>query len=311
MAPKIGLGRGLDALIPAKDMQPSRSAEERAAASGVIELPVGDIRPNPHQPRLVRGLDEQQLAELAASIREHGVIQPLIVVKSVSGAKPWTLIAGERRWRASQIAGLTTVPAIVKDYAPQQMLEVALIENIQRSDLSPLEEAEAYQHLMTDFGLRQNEVAQRVGKSREDVANTVRLLQLPESVQSALMQGEITEGHARALLSPKLTMDQQLVLFEEVRRGKLSVRQTEELVRRMTAAPQPHKPLEPQVRSDMRDLESQLRNALGTKVSLQRSRKGGRLVIEFYSDEEFDALYARIVGEEQSSPARRQPDDSA
>jgi len=191
------------------------------------------------------------------------------------------------------------------------MLEVALIENIQRSDLSPLEEAEAYQHLMTDFGLRQNEVAQRVGKSREDVANTVRLLQLPESVQAALMQGEITEGHARALLSPKLTMDQQLVLFEEVRRGKLSVRQTEELVRRMTAAPQPHKPLEPQVRSDMRDLESQLRNALGTKVSLQRSRKGGRLVIEFYSDEEFDALYARIVGEEQSSPARRQPDDSA
>jgi ParB family chromosome partitioning protein len=296
MAPRIGLGRGLDALIPASDVPSPRSSEEQAAAVGVIEIPVGDIRPNPHQPRLVRGLDDQHLAELAASIREHGIIQPLIVVKSMSGAKPWTLIAGERRWRASQLAGLTTVPAIVKDYAPQQMLEVALIENIQRSDLSALEEAEAYQHLMADFGLRQNEVAQRVGKSREDVANTVRLLQLPESVQAALLQGEITEGHARALLSPKLTMDQQLVLFEEVRRAKLSVRQTEELVRRMTAGQPTQKLTEPAPYKDARELESRLRNALGTKVSLQRSRKGGRMVIEFYSDEEFEALYARIVG---------------
>lgn len=298
MAPRIGLGRGLDALIPTSDAPAPRSADEQAAAAGVIEIPVGDIRPNPHQPRLVRGLDEQHLAELAASIREHGIIQPLIVVKSMSGAKPWTLIAGERRWRASQLAGLVKVPAIVKDYAPQQMLEVALIENIQRSDLSALEEAEAYQHLMADFGLRQNEVAQRVGKSREDVANTVRLLQLPESVQAALMQGDITEGHARALLSPKLTMDQQLVLFEEVRRAKLSVRQTEELVRRMTAGQPAQKPTEPAPYKDARELESRLRNALGTKVSLQRSRKGGRMVIEFYSDEEFESLYARIVGNE-------------
>jgi ParB family chromosome partitioning protein len=222
------------------------------------------------------------------------------VVKSPSGAKPWTLIAGERRWRASQSAGLTTVPAIIKDYAPQQMLEVALIENIQRSDLSPLEEAEAYQHLMNDFGLRQNDVAQRVGKSREDVANTVRLLQLPESVQAALMQGEISEGHARVLLSPKLTMDQQLVLFEEIRRSKLSVRQTEELVRRLAADQPPARKAAPNpTPNDVRELESQLRNALGTRVTLQRSRKGGRMVIEFYSDEEFDALFERIVGAEK------------
>ncbi len=303
MAPKIGLGRGLDALIPANNYESApQHVDERAVAAGsvagVLEIPVGDIRPNPHQPRLTRGLDTPQLAELAASIREHGIIQPLIVVKSKGGPTPWTLIAGERRWRASQLAGLTVVPAVVKDYAPQQMLEVALIENIQRSDLSALEEAEAYQHLMVDFGLTQNEVAQRVGKSREDVANTVRLLQLPESVQAALIQGEITEGHARALLSPRLGMDQQLVIFEEVRRSRLSVRQTEELVRRMTVGQPAHKPTERPVYDDARELESQLRNALGTKVSLQRSRKGGRLVIEFYSDEEFEALYARIVGSE-------------
>jgi ParB family chromosome partitioning protein len=299
MAPKIGLGRGLDALIPAGEA-PTPRAPEAQAAAGVVEIAVGDIRPNPHQPRLVRGFSEQELAELAASIREHGVIQPLIVVKSPSGAKPWTLIAGERRWRASQSAGLTTVPAIIKDYAPQQMLEVALIENIQRSDLSPLEEAEAYQHLMNDFGLRQNDVAQRVGKSREDVANTVRLLQLPDSVQAALMQGEISEGHARVLLSPKLTMDQQLVLFEEIRRSKLSVRQTEELVRRLGADQPPARKAAPNpTPNDVRELESQLRNALGTRVTLQRSRKGGRMVIEFYSDEEFDALFERIVGAEK------------
>ena len=297
MAPKIGLGRGLDALIPANDFSPAQDALGAQASAGVAEIPVGDIRPNPHQPRMVRGLDKLNLEELANSIKEHGIIQPLIVIKTVGPGAPFTLIAGERRWRASQLAGLAKVPVIIKDYAPQQMLEVALIENIQRSDLSALEEAAAYQQLMNEFGLTQSDVAQRVGKSREAVANTVRLLKLPGAIQAALMQGEISEGHARALISPNLALDQQLVLFDEVRRNKLSVRQTEELVRRMIAGAPAKKPAKKQAWDGARDFESRLRNALGTKVSLQRSRKGGKIVIEFYSDEEFESIYGRIVGE--------------
>lgn len=296
MAPKIGLGRGLDALIPANDFAPQHDATQPPPAAA-LELPWDDIRPNPLQPRMVRGLDKLNLEELAASIKEHGVIQPLIVVKTQGPGKPYTLIAGERRWRASQLAGLAKVPVIIKDYAPQQMLEVALIENIQRKDLSALEEAAAYQHLMNDFGMTQNDVAQRVGKSREDVANTVRLLKLPGAVQTALMQGDISEGHARVLLSPNLAIDQQMVAFEEIKRNKLSVRQAEELVRRMIAGAPQKKAAKKETWAGARDFESRLRNTLGTKVTLQRSRKGGKIVIDFYSDEEFSTIYGKIVGE--------------
>jgi ParB family chromosome partitioning protein len=293
MAQKFGLGRGLDALIPANDVVPAA----QDASAGVVELAVDDIRANPRQPRMTRGFDKTLLEELAASIKEHGVIQPLIVVRSQSGDKPFTLIAGERRWRASKLAGLAKVPVIVKDYAPQQMLEVALIENIQRSDLSALEEAAAYNNLMNDFGLTQNEAAQRVGKSREDVANTVRLLKLPGKVQQGLLNDEISEGHARVLLSPNLGLEQQMLIFEEIKKQKLSVRQTEELVRRIAAGgPQRSSKTKP-AWEGARDLENRFRNALGTKVSLQRSRKGGKIVIEFYSDEEFNTLYDKIVGD--------------
>ncbi len=296
MAPKLGLGRGLDALIPANDVAPA--AQAAAAIPGLTELPVNDIRPNPHQPRMTRGLDRETLEALAGSIKAHGVIQPLIVVRSSGGNTPWTLIAGERRWRASQLAGLQKVPVVIKDYAPQQMLEVALIENVQRSDLSAIEEAVAYQHLIEDFALTQGEVAARVGKSREDISNTVRLLKLPNAVQQAVIQGEISEGHARPLLSPHLNLEQQMGLFELIKKERWSVRQTEEYVKRLVAGlPTQKRSAKKAAWDGARDLENRLRNALGTKVSLQRGRKGGKIVIEFYSDEEFDAIFSKIVAE--------------
>ncbi|MCL5998513.1 MAG: ParB/RepB/Spo0J family partition protein [Chloroflexi bacterium] len=190
------------------------------------------------------------------------------------------------------------MPVIVKEVAPQQMLEIALVENIQRSDLSPLEEASAYQQLMNEFGMTQEQVAERVGKSRVAVTNTVRLLKLPGQIQVALMQGVISEGHARAILGLNSAVD-QLVAMDHVVKNKLNVRQTEELVRRMSESqPVPKKESPPPKRWEgAEEYESRLRAKLGTKVQLQRSRKGGRIVIEFYSDEEFSSVYEKIVGD--------------
>lgn len=289
MAHKTGLGRGLDALIPGAN-------DADMPQTGVIEVAVAEIRTNPRQPRMVRGLEALQLEDLAASIREHGVIQPLIVTRTQGPGLPFTLIAGERRWRASQLAGLTHVPVIIKEVTPQEMLEIALIENIQRNDLSPLEEASAYQQLMNEFGLTQEMCSERVGKSRVVVANTVRLLKLPGKVQQALMQNQISEGHARALLTQGMTADMQLVALEEIVRHNLNVRQTEEAIRRMVTPPKPALAAKHQKWDGAREYESKLRNALGTKVQLQRSRKGGKIVIEFYSDEEFNTLYDKLVG---------------
>jgi ParB family chromosome partitioning protein len=279
--PRRALGRGLDALIPA--------AETRA---GAADIPVARISPNPHQPR--QSIDEESLAELVASIREHGVIQPLIVTQ-VGDA--YQLIAGERRWRAAQLAGLATLPALVKETTPQQMLELALVENLQRADLNPLEEAGAYRELIDEFGLTQEQVAGRVGKSRTAVANTLRLLRLPEEVKQALAAGRISEGHARALLALPSGPLQRQALGIILQRG-LNVRQTEELVRRMQAeAPEAGattRPLSPQDR----DAVDKFQARLGTKVNLVRSKQGGRLVIHFYSEEELQAIYEAIVGEQ-------------
>lgn len=289
MAHKIGLGRGLDALIPG-------ASEADAPRGGVIEIAVGEIRANPRQPRMVRGQEALQLEELAASIREHGVIQPLIVTRTQGPGAPYTLIAGERRWRAAQLAGLTHVPVILKDVTPQEMLEIALIENIQRNDLSPLEEAAAFQQLINEFGLTPDMVAERVGKSRVAVYNTLRLLKLPGQIQAALMQGDITEGHARALLGLSSAVD-QLVVLDQVKQQGLNVRQTEELIRRMNGPKTtPKKTQRDREWQAAKDYERRLRDVLGTKVSLMRGRKGGRIVIEFYSDEEFGAIYEKIVG---------------
>jgi len=281
--PRRALGRGLNALIPAAETQ-----------AGAAEIPVARVSPNPHQPR--QSIAEESLAELAASIREHGVIQPLVVTQL---GDEYQLIAGERRWRAAQLAGLTTIPAIIKETTPQQMLELALVENVQRADLNPLEEAGAYRQLMDDFGLTQEEVAARVGKSRTAVANIVRLLRLPDDVKAALAADRISEGHARALLALPTAQLQRQVLAVIEARG-LNVRQVEELVRRMQLEAEADKSeveAQPALSPQDRDVVDKFQARLGTRVNLVRSKKGGRLVIHFYSEEELQAIYEAIVRE--------------
>ena len=287
MAKKRGLGKGLEALIPSTAGQ--WGTQETTARPGLQQVPLSDIVPNPHQPRAP--IDENELTELAASIAEHGLIQPVIVTQ-VEGR--YQLIAGERRWRAAQQSGLETIPVIVKEATPQEMLELALVENIQRADLNPLEEAAAYRQLMDEFGLTQAQVAERVGKSRPAVANTVRLLALPAAVQSAILEGRITEGHGRALLSLP-TAEAQTAALKTILKRHLNVRQVEELVRRLLGqkpAPQP-RPLDPEIKS----IQERLRQRLGTKVNIRHSKEGGRIVIHYYSDEELQALLEQIGGE--------------
>ena len=285
MAPrKSGLGRGLEALIP------GAGEDIGAEAQGVVEVPLSSIAPNPHQPR--SPIRDQDLVELAASIEAHGIIQPLVVARAPDG---YQLIAGERRWRAARLAGLPAVPVVVKDVAPSEMLELALVENLQRSDLNALEEAMAYRQLIDEFGLTQDQVARRVGKSRVAVSNTLRLLKAARAVQEALLEDRISEGHARALLGLEQAEAQEAALKVVLKQG-LNVRQTEELVRRLLGTRHEEKP---QKRGDLpetRALESRFREALGTKVSLKRSGEGGRIVIYFYSEEELDALYDHLVG---------------
>ncbi|MBM4466117.1 MAG: ParB/RepB/Spo0J family partition protein [Chloroflexi bacterium] len=283
MAKKRGLGKGLGALIPVSERGPT-------------EVPLDAIVPNPLQPR--QKLDLEALEELAASIREHGLIQPLIVSQATDAeAQRYQLIAGERRLEAARLAGLTRVPVIIREATPQEMLELALVENIQRADLNPLEQATAYRHLMDDFGLTQEQVAERVGKSRVAVANSVRLLRLPDEIKGSLAQDQITEGHARAMLALDEPDDQRKIWKAILKRG-LNVRQTEETVRRLVAGPKP-KPADQPSSPETRALEDRFREALGTKVQLFRSRRGGRLVIHFYSEEELQAFYELIVGDVQ------------
>jgi ParB family chromosome partitioning protein len=285
---KSGLGKGLDALIPAAEEAPVT-----ATAPGVVQVPLTSITPNPHQPR--SPIRDQDLVELAASIEEHGVIQPLIVTKVIDG---YQLIAGERRWRAARLAGLSQAPVIVKEAAPKEMLELALVENVQRADLNALEEAHAYQQLVDEFGLTQEQVARRVGKSRVAVANTLRLLKASRAVQEALLANRISEGHARALLGLEKAAAQEAVLAV-VQNKDLNVRQTEELVRRRLGEKKPKRKTSQMAqarKAETKALEDDFRKALGTKVDLTRDGEGGRLVIHFYSDEELDALYEHIVG---------------
>jgi ParB family chromosome partitioning protein len=281
-----GLGRGLDALIP-----------QAAAGTGLLDLDVDRIVPNPWQPRLI--MNEDALAELVESIREHGVLQPLIVTRTEEGQ--YALVAGERRWRAARAAGLLTVPVVVKETTPRQRLELALVENIQRQDLSPLETAQAYRQLIDEHGLTQETVADRVGRSRTSVANALRLLQLPPNARDALAKGLISEGHARAILScaePRM----RTLLLGAILSRHLSVRHAEELARRMNASelttPRERRPRQ-ELPPDAAAIEDRFRQALGTKVQLYKSRRGGRLVIHFFSDEELDGLYDAICGPDE------------
>jgi len=282
---KIGLGKGLESLIPTTE------GEGAEAGQGVLEVPLNAISPNPHQPR--SPIREEDLAELAASIEEHGIIQPLIVTETVDG---YQLIAGERRWRAARVAGLSEVPVLVKDVASSKLLELALVENLQRSDLNPLEEAAAFQQLADEFDLTQKEIAQRVGKSRTTIANTLRLLTAADAVQEALLEERISEGHARALLGLEEAAAQEAAL-KTVLKQELNVRQTEELVRRLIGRQEKEEEPDRRPSPEVRELESRFREALSTKVSLKRKGEGGQLVIYFYSEEELGALYEHIVGD--------------
>jgi ParB family chromosome partitioning protein len=283
MPHRTGLGKGLDALIP--------GSGEPSSAAGIHQIPLDSISPNPRQPR--SSFDPSELDELAASIREHGILQPLIVAPAGDGG--YTLIAGERRLEAARKAGLLTVPAILRQVSDQQLLELALIENLQRSDLNPLEEAEAYRQLNADFDLSHEQIAERVGKSRVAVTNTLRLLNLSEPAKKALLEGKISEGHARALLSLPTSEAQQAAL-QTILTHDLTVRQTEELVHKLSgqkpaSLPRPSSP--PEVAA----LEERLRTALGTRVSLRHGRRGGSLTLYYYSDEELNTLLERLLKE--------------
>ena len=284
MPQKSGLGRGLGALIP--------GGENVLMENGVMAVPVDLVFPNPRQPRSL--LHPEELQELTASIREHGVLQPLIVTPGDMQGR-YILIAGERRLQAARLAGLASVPVLVRQATDQQRLELAIIENVQRSDLSALEQAEAYRQLAEDFDLSHEEIAARVGKSRVAVTNTLRLLKLPDAVKKALIEGRVSEGHARALLA-LTTPEAQAAALRTVIAQEMNVRQTEELVRKLSGEKPPRQP-KPAAAPEVAALEERLRSSLGTKVTLRSGRKGGTVTIHYYSDEELNALMGRLLNE--------------
>jgi ParB family chromosome partitioning protein len=283
MPPRSGLGKGLDALIPGGSQPVSTSA------SGVTQVAVDLIQRNPRQPR--EKFDINELENLAASIREHGVIQPLIVAPGKNGV--YILIAGERRLQASRKAGLKTVPVVIRNATDQQLLELAIIENVQRADLNAIEEAEAYQNMAKEFKMSHEVIAQRVGKSRVAVTNTMRLLDACAAVKQALVDNRITEGHARAMLA-LTTAKAQENLLNTVVNLDLSVRQTEALARKYSGQ-KPATKKKSASSADVNDIEKKLRSSLGTKVALKYGKKGGTVTIYYYSDEELDTLLEKLT----------------
>jgi len=293
MNKRRGLGRGLEALIPSGEYVDEPSPDNRTRRRFAMQIPITDIRPNPEQPR--RGFEPASLQELADSIRMHGILQPLLVREGLAG---YELIAGERRLRAAEIAGLTEVPVIVHPGSGgrlEERLELALVENLQRTDLNPMEEARAMQRLLRDFGLTQEALAERLGKNPVTIAQRVRLLGLPEPAIKAIETGAITAGHGVALLGIP-AVSEQLMGLERVIREHWNVRQTEAWIR-SRATEMGTRTLRDRSASDpeSRALESEFRQALGTKVVLTRLRNGGRLTIEFYSNEELEALRRRLI----------------
>jgi ParB family chromosome partitioning protein len=280
MAGRIRLGKGLDALIP--------PAESALKLGDVQQVAVSHIKPNPHQPRTK--FPKEALEELADSIRTHGVIQPLIVKQSENG---YTLIAGERRLEAARLAALREVPVVLREADDQGLVEIALVENVQRADLSPLESAEAFQQLHTEFGLSHEKIAKRVGKSRVAITNTIGLLDLPQQVKEAIASNKITEGHGRALKALPTAQAQNAAL-RTVMSHDLNVRQTEELVRKLKGQ-KPKKARKSTMPAEIRAMQQELRSALGTKVNLQHGKKGGRITLFYYSDEELDSLATRLL----------------
>jgi ParB family chromosome partitioning protein len=276
MKAKRGLGKGLGALLPATDIYD-------AGSPGFFLCPIEKIRPSPHQPR--RRTDAESLEGLAQSIREKGLIQPLIVREEENG---YEIIAGERRWRAAQKAGLKAVPVVIKDVSPHEVLELALIENIQRQDLNPLEEAQAYHRLMEEFGLTQAQVASRVGRDRSTVANFLRLLRLPPEVQEDIMEGRVSMGHARALLMVE-DPQRQRELRDLILAKGLSVRQAEGMARRLNRPPS-SRPSTSRDAPNLRHLSEDLTRTLGAQTKIVQTRRGGRIEIRCQSLDELERL---------------------
>ena len=275
---KATLGRGLDALIPKETKE-----------QGLTLLSINEIRPNTLQPR--KDFDDTAIIELTASIKEKGILQPIVVRQAGNG---FQIIAGERRWRAAQRAGITRVPVIIKDASDREALELALIENLQREDLNPIEEASGYQHLIDEFGLTHEEVSSQIGKDRSTITNQLRLLKLSEEAKLALVEGEITAGHARALLSLQSLSEASAVL-SAIRKQKLSVRGTESLIRRMTREKKSEsKPVsaDPYIER----ITDDLKGSLSTQVRIIYNKGKGRIEIDYYSDDELERLASILLG---------------
>lgn len=314
MSQQYGLGRGLASLIPPKKktadgagsspfvMSPIAHAGQPVSdeqAGGAVfptalsgpsgnlqEIPLEKITPNPHQPRL--HFDEAKLQELVDSIKEHGILQPLIVSRQ---GEEYELIAGERRFQAAKRAGLATVPVVIRDVTEQQKLELAIIENVQRHNLNPIEEAKAYLRLVDEFGLSQEEVAQKMGQSRSVVANTLRLLNLPVEIQRAVAEGKVSVGHAKALLAIE-NPEKQRAIFDLIIKEELTVRETEQRVRSVSV--KPHVRSTTVLNPAILERTARLTEVLGTKVKIAPSGKGGKVLIEYYSPEDLDGLLKRL-----------------
>ena len=284
-----GLGKGLDSLIPAADIKPASEAVSEAE----VYVNITKIEPNREQPR--KDFDEEALKELAESIKQYGVIEPLIVQDR---GHYYEIIAGERRWRASRLAGLKQVPVIIKDYTEQEIVEISLIENIQREDLNPIEEALAYKRLIDEFNLKQDEMAKRVGKNRSTVTNSLRLLKLNENVQQMLVNKEISPGHARAILVIE-SKDQQYEVARKIFDESLSVRDTEKLVKELNNPEKPKKVEKKQTPEVMKaiygELENNLRTILGVKVNITaKDNESGKIELEFYSKEQLESFIDKL-----------------
>ena len=299
MALKRGLGKGLDSLIPTNVMMESEvkhatvstasSAEEGKDATLMVKL--SKVEPNREQPR--KNFDEDSLQELAESLKQFGMLQPILVQNR---GDYYEIIAGERRWRAAKIAGLKEVPVIVRELTDQEIVEISLIENIQREDLNPIEEAQAYKRLLTEFHLKQDEVAERVSKSRTAVTNSMRLLKLCDEVQKMVVDDMISTGHARALISIEDPEEQYLIaqkIFDE----KLSVREVEKLVKDLHKPPKPPKEENKTLQAIYQEISERLKQSLSTKVSVSAKQNGaGKIEIEFYNHEDLERLLERITG---------------
>lgn len=295
---KKGLGKGLDSLIPKMEVDEISSKPKRQVSEivekGIMTVKINMVEPNRNQPR--KSFDEDALVELSDSIKQYGIIQPLVVQKKDDY---YEIIAGERRWRAAKQAGLKEVPVIIKDYSEQEVVEIALIENIQREDLNPIEEAMAYKRLLTEFDLKQDQVAERVSKSRTAVTNSMRLLKLSDEVQQMLIENLITSGHARALLAIE-DKKQQIQLATKIMDEKLSVRETEKLIKSILNPKQKKEKEEIDNKFIYEDIESKIKEIVGTKVKVNHKPNGkGKIEIEYYSNAELERIFDLFLSTKQ------------